>query len=149
MTTIKLREFGVDDFDTWYPLWRGYQAFYKVDIARAASEITWQRLLDAAEPMHGTFVLDESGRPVGLVHYIEHRSCWTVGNYCYLQDLFVEPDLRAKGYGRAMIAHVYERAKEMGCSRVWWLTHESNTDAMVLYDRVADKPGFVQYRKVL
>ncbi len=149
MTTIKLREFAVDDFDTWYPLWRGYQAFYKVDIAREASEITWQRLLDPAEPMHGTFVLDDTGRAVGFVHYIEHRSCWTVGNYCYLQDLFVEPELRAKGYGRAMIAHVYERAKEMGCSRVWWLTHESNTDAMVLYDRVADKPGFVQYRKVL
>ncbi|MCL4743993.1 MAG: GNAT family N-acetyltransferase [Burkholderiaceae bacterium] len=149
MGTVRIRAMGADDFETWYPLWRGYQAFYKVDIAREASEIAWSRLLDDAEPMYGAFALDDAGRPAGLVHTVEHRSFWTVGNYCYLQDLFVEPGLRAKGYGRALIAHVYERAAQRGCSRVWWLTHESNTDAMVLYDRVADKSGFQQYRKIL
>lgn len=149
MSAIEIVPFTANDFDAWYPLWRGYQAFYKVDIARETSEITWQRMLDAAEPMHGVFALDETGRRVGIVHYIEHRSCWTIGDYCYLQDLFVEPDLRAKGYGRALIEHVYAFAKAKGCSRVWWLTHESNTNAMKLYDRIADKPGFVQYRKVV
>jgi ribosomal protein S18 acetylase RimI-like enzyme len=61
----------------------------------------------------------------------------------------VEPDIRGQGAGRALIAHVYAQAAEAGASRVWWLTHESNTPAMLLYDRVADKSGFVQYRKVL
>ena len=89
------------------------------------------------------------GAVVGLVHYIEHRSCWTTGNYMYLQDLFVDPAVRGRGLGRALIEHVYAEAAARGCARVWWLTHESNTDAMVLYDRVADKSGFVQYRKVL
>lgn len=149
MTRITVRMFGKDDDDTWYPLWRGYQAFYKVEIAREVSETTWARLLDPTEPVHGAFALDEKGRPVGLVHYIEHRSCWTVGDYCYLQDLFVEPGLRGRGYGRALIEHVYAFARQARCSRVYWLTHESNVDAMKLYDRIADKPGFVQYRKVL
>jgi GNAT superfamily N-acetyltransferase len=149
MSTIPIRGFEADDFDAWYPLWRGYQAFYEVDIARETSEVTWRRLLDPAEPMHGAFALGEGGRPVGLVHFIEHRSCWTVGNYCYLQDLFVEPGLRGQGHGRALIEHVYARAREAGCSRVWWLTHETNADAMLLYDRIADRSGFVQYRKVL
>ena len=36
----------------------------------------------------------------------------------------------------------------MDCSRVWWLTHETNADAMKLYDKVADRSGFVQYRKL-
>ncbi len=86
---------------------------------------------------------------MGLVHYIQHRSCWTVGDYVYLQDLFVEPDLRGTGIGRALIEHVYARAAAAGASRVWWLTHESNAQAMLLYDRIADKSGFVQFRKVL
>ncbi|MCU0804819.1 MAG: GNAT family N-acetyltransferase, partial [Burkholderiales bacterium] len=79
MNAIELRDFAPADFDAWYPLWRGYQAFYKVDIPLETSRVTWQRLLDADEPMHGTFAL-AAGRPVGIVHYIEHRSCWTVGN---------------------------------------------------------------------
>ena len=94
-------------------------------------------------------VAEEGDRLVGMVHYIQHRSCWTVGDYVYLQDLFVEPDLRGTGIGRALIEHVYARAAEAGASRVWWLTHESNAQAMLLYDRIADKPGFVQYRRNL
>jgi GNAT superfamily N-acetyltransferase len=66
-----------------------------------------------------------------------------------LQDLFVLPALRGTGVGRALIQHVYASALAQGASRVWWLTHESNTDAMHLYDKVADKSGFVQYRKLL
>lgn len=148
MSDFGIRPFAAEDFDAWYPLWRGYQAFYKVDIPRATSEITWQRLLDPTEPMSGVFALD-GGRPAGIVHYIRHRSCWTVGDYCYLQDLFVAPELRGQGAGRRMIEHVYREAERMGCSRVYWLTHETNTDAMQLYDRIADRSGFVQYRKLL
>ena len=148
MNRFDIRPFAEGDFDAWYPLWRGYQTFYKVDIPRETSEVTWQRLLDATEPMHGVFALRD-GRPVGIVHYIRHRSCWTTGDYCYLQDLFVEPDLRGVGAGRRLIEHVYAHAREMGCSRVHWLTHETNTDAMLLYDRIADRSGFIQYRKIL
>jgi GNAT superfamily N-acetyltransferase len=149
MQPVEIRRLEADDFDAWYPLWRGYQAFYQVDIPRETSEVTWARLLDSAEPVHGAFALDGDRSPVGLVHYIEHRSCWTVADYCYLQDLFVAPGVRGAGYGRALIEHVYARAREMGCARVWWLTHETNAEAMQLYDRIADRSGFVQYRKVL
>ena len=89
------------------------------------------------------------GRAVGMVHWILHRSCWTTGDYCYLQDLFVDPALRGGGVGRKLIEHVYAEAGRAGCSRVWWLTHETNTQAMLLYDRIADRSGFVQYRKAL
>ena len=147
MSSEQIRPFTRDDFDTWYPLWRGYQAFYKVDIPRETSDVTWTRLLDPVEPMHGVFALRE-GRPVGIVHYIEHRSCWTVGDYCYLQDLFVDPTVRGTGAGRALIEKVYEIAKEKGAGRVHWLTHETNDTAMLLYDRIADKSGFIQYRKI-
>jgi len=136
------------DYAQWLPLWKGYQHFYKTDISHTTTSTTWDRFHDPAEPMQCA-VAELGDRLVGMVHYIQHRSCWTTGDYIYLQDLFVEPDIRGQGAGRALIAHVYAQAAEAGASRVWWLTHESNTPAMLLYDRVADKSGFVQYRKVL
>ena len=41
-----------------------------------------------------------------------------------------------------------DEARARGCSRVYWLTHETNAEAMRLYDGIADRPGFVQYRKI-
>jgi ribosomal protein S18 acetylase RimI-like enzyme len=76
------------------------------------------------------------------------RSCWTIGDYCYLQDLFVAEDTRDLGLGRALIAAVEERARRAGASRVYWLTQESNVAARALYDKLAERSGFIQYRKL-
>lgn len=51
--------------------------------------------------------------------------------------------------GKALIEAVYAKGKELGSPRVYWLTHETNTQAMVLYNKVAAKSGFVHYRKEL
>ena len=86
---------------------------------------------------------------VALVHYVFHPSTWTPEDYCYLQDLFVSPAYRAQGLGRQLIEAVYSVAETQKCSRVYWLTHESNTSARSLYDQIADHVGFIQYRKNL
>ena len=88
------------------------------------------------------------GKLTGIVHYLYHRSCWTIGNYCYLQDLFVASESRKLGLGRALIEAVYKVAKEEGASRVHWLTHATNTTARALYDTLAESAGFIQYRKL-
>ena len=136
------------DFSQWLLLWKGYQVFYKADIDESTTETTWSRFHNVAEPMHCA-VAEVEGHLIGMVHYIQHRSCWTTGDYIYLQDLFVKSDFRAKGVGRALIQHVYAAAADAGASRVYWLTHNSNSDAMLLYDRIADKTGFIQYRKLI
>jgi GNAT superfamily N-acetyltransferase len=148
MTELVLRPVRDAGHDAWMPLWRGYQAFYKVDIAPQTSAETWRRFLDPAEPMHAVLAW-QGERAVGLVHWILHRSCWSSGDFCYLNDLFAEPDVRGSGVGRALIARVYREAEAAGCSRVYWLTHESNEVAMRPYDRIAERSGFVQYRKAL
>src|SRR5262249_42273221 len=119
----------------------------KVVISDETTTVTWARLHDPAEPMAvlGAYV---GGRLCGIVHYLFHRSCWTVGNYCYLQDLFVAENARHLGLGRALIAAVEERARRAGASRVYWLTHESNAAAPALYDKLAERSGFIQYRKL-
>lgn len=146
---FSVRRVDPADHDVWLPLWKGYQAFYKATIADDVSRTLWSRLLDATEPMHAALALDDADRAVGMVHWLTHRSTWTTGDYCYLQDLFVAAEARGRGVGERLIEHVYGDAAAMGCSRVYWLTHETNHGAMALYDRVADRTGFVQYRKAL
>lgn len=148
MSPVTIRQAAADDFEAWLPLWRGYQTFYKTDIDHATTLTTWQRMLAGDEPMHAALA-ETDGAVVGFVHFIEHRSCWTTGNYMYLQDLFVSEQVRGRGVGRRLIEHVYADAARRGCARVHWLTHDTNTQAMVLYDQVADRSGFVQYRKIL
>ena len=74
---------------------------------------TWSRFHDPAEPMHalGAFAGEAL---VGIVHYLFHRSTWTPGPYCYLQDLFTAEAARGQGAGRALIEAVYERARGGG-----------------------------------
>ncbi len=145
---IEIRPLTARDRDDWLPLWRGYQKFYKVEIPEEVTLVTWARLLDPAEPMAGTLAW-AAAEAVGMVHAVRHRSCWTIGDYIYLQDLFVTPRYRGAGIGRRLIEHAYRAAEKQGCSRVHWLTHETNQDAMLLYDRIAQRSGFLQYRKIL
>src|SRR3712207_5981541 len=115
-----VRPLRPDERAAWEPLWQGYQAFYGVGISAATPDVTWQRFHDPNEAVFalGAYV-DERLR--GVVHYILHRSTWSIGGYCYLQDLFVSEDARGLGLGRALIEGVYDAAKETGASRVYWL----------------------------
>ena len=141
-----------DDFQQWKHLWDGYNAFYgrsgDTALPEATTSMTWARFFDSYEPMHA-LIAEQSGRIVGLVHYLFHRSTISIQPTCYLQDLFTAEAARGKGVGRALIQEVYRRAAETGCSRVYWLTHETNATAMKLYDKVAEKSGFLVYRKML
>jgi GNAT superfamily N-acetyltransferase len=130
----------------WEPLWKGYQLFYKVDLSREVTEATWQRFFDGIEPVHA-LVAEEGKQLIGLVHYLFHRSTWMVGPICYLQDLFTAKAARGKGVGAALIEEVYKRASAAGSTRVYWNTHETNATARLLYDKVATRSGFIQYRK--
>jgi len=140
------------DFADWSILWDGYNAFYGRSGATALpaeiTHATWSRFFDAYEPVHA-LVAERDGAIIGLVHYIFHRSTTMLGPTCYLQDLFTAESERGKGVGRALIEAVYDRTKVAGSTRVYWLTHETNQTAMALYDKVAERSGFVVYRKML
>jgi len=145
--SIEIRPVTPADHAAWLPLWQGYLDFYQTELPAEVSAMTWQRFLDPGEPTHAALAWRD-GQAVGLVQWIFHRSNWLVEHSCYLQDLFVSPELRGGGVGRLLIEHVYAAAKAAGSSRVHWLTHETNSTAMQLYDRIAERSGFVQYRKI-
>jgi GNAT superfamily N-acetyltransferase len=145
---LRIRAVLPSDRARWEALWSGYQTFYKTKISAQTTDMTWERFFDSNEPMYA-LVAEEEGALIGLVHYLFHRSTWTAGPYCYLQDLFTLETARGKGVGRALIEAVYAAAKREGASRVYWLTHETNAEARKLCDKVAQNLGFVQYRKDL
>jgi GNAT superfamily N-acetyltransferase len=130
----------------WLPQWAGYLEFYQASLAPEVTETTFARLTDSDESMFG-LVAELDGRIVGIAHGILHRSTWAKGPYLYLNDLFVSPDVRGSGAGRALIEGVYARADAMGAERVYWLTHETNAKARRLYDSLAMNDGFLEYRR--
>ncbi|WP_144139276.1 GNAT family N-acetyltransferase [Paraburkholderia sp. BCC1884] len=150
--SIQIRPVAPDDFDAWLPLWDGYNTFYgrsgETALPREITQLTWSRFFDAYEPMHA-LVAERNGELLGLVHFLYHRHTTMAAPICYLQDLFTLESLRGKGVGRALIEAVYARAKADGLQRVYWQTHETNQTAMKLYDNVADRSGFLVYRKTL
>ena len=150
--TLTVRPIARADYDQWLPLWDGYNAFYGRFGATALdpeiTRTTWQRFFDAGEPVHA-IVAEEGGVLLGLVHYLYHRSTTSIGPSCYLQDLFTRHEARGRGVGRALIEAVYAAAQAEGSPRVYWQTHETNATAMRLYDQLAEKSGFLVYRKLL
>lgn len=148
MTQIEIHRIPRSYRDAWEELWRAYLDFYEAPFSEQATQTVWDRFHSPDEPMValGAF---ENDVLVGIVHYILHRSTWTVEDYCYLQDLFTREDARGRGVGRTLIEAVCERAKEGGAGRVYWLTQESNETARALYDSVAQRTGFIQYRRML
>lgn len=149
---VVIRAATKDDFPSWKPLWDGYNAFYGREgptaLPAEITQMTWARFFDPSEPMHA-LVAETSGGLLGLVHYLFHRSTTLINPTCYLQDLYTIESARGQGVGRALIEAVYREARVAGSSRVYWLTHETNTVAMTLYDKVAEKSGFLVYRKVV
>jgi GNAT superfamily N-acetyltransferase len=147
-----IRSIARHDHAQWLRLWSGYNAFYgrsgHTALDPEITRITWDRFFDDHEPVHA-LVAERSGELVGLAHYLFHRSTTAIAPFCYLQDLFTDQAARGTGVGRAIIEAVYERAAIKSASRVYWQTHESNAAAMQLYDKVADRSGFLVYRKIL
>jgi len=147
-----IRPVQQSDFARWRILWDGYNSFYgrrgKTALPDTITDTTWVRFFDGYEPMHA-LVAEHSGQLLGLAHFLFHRSTISLASTCYLQDLFTLESARGKGVGRALIEEVYRLAKHAGSGRVYWQTHETNATAMKLYDKVAEKSGFVVYRKTL
>jgi GNAT superfamily N-acetyltransferase len=145
MSEIVVRPLEKADYEDWRRLWTAYLVFYKTSVSETVYATTWERLFTDGEFEPRGFIARADGRAVGLVHYIFHRSCWSVEGNCYLQDLYTDAEARGKGVATALIKAVQEAAGERGVTSVYWMTHETNTTARRLYDKVARRTGFIEY----
>jgi GNAT superfamily N-acetyltransferase len=145
--TLTIRPLRQTDEADWRRLWSGYLAFYETTLPETVYATTFARLLDPARPQQNALVAEQGGRLVGLVHYIFHAHNWRAEDVCYLQDLYVDPETRGTGAGRALIEAVYAAADANGTPAVYWLTQDFNTTARQLYDRIAKVTPFIRYTR--
>lgn len=140
-----VRSIELKDRKRWLELWNGYLVFYKVTLEAAVTEKTWENLLDVNYNMYGFVVEDENGLQ-GMAHYNFQSSTWSPNGYCYLEDLFVDLQVRGGGLGRALIDKVIEVGRERKVARIYWNTDANNAQARILYDSYNLESGKVQYR---
>ena len=146
--SLEIRAALATDKQRWFILWQGYLDFYKTELSTEQSSLTWQRILDPEFNMKCAVAIDD-GLIVGFTTYSLQNSTWSEGGHCYLEDLFVDPAVRGKGVGRALIEYVKSYAIENNCSRLYWNTDEDNATARKLYDTYTLESGKRQYRIAL
>jgi len=145
-STSRVRPLQSDDRARWDDLWAGYLEYYRENLPQSTTDFTWRRLMEGRE-LWGFAGLDDSGRMVGFVHYHFPLSTWSQVNYCYLEDLFVDPWSRGRHVGRSLIEAVYKAADERGSTRVYWHTENTNARAQVLYNQVGYLTPYLQFRR--
>ena len=144
--TITIRPIAPNDKERWLDLFKQYIVFYKSSLSNEQFELSWQRI-------HSDFNINGLvavlvGQVVGLAHYIFRPSTWAEKDFCYLEDLFVDPKVRGKGVGRALIDELHKIAIAKGSKRLYWTTAPENETARKLYDKVAITDR-VQYKIII
>jgi len=133
--SISIRPITQSDKTRWLELFKEYIVFYKSSLSDAQFELTWQRI-NSEFNIKG-LVAEVDNKIVGFTHYIWRPSTWEVEDFCYLEDLYVDPKNRKGGVGRALIKAVEEIAIAKGSKRLYWTTAPDNETARKLYDKVA------------
>lgn len=85
-------------------------------------------------------IAEESGKPVGFALYFYNFSTFVGKPGIYLEDLFVEPEYRGKGYGKALLVALAKIAKEEDCGRFEWSVLDWNTPSIEFYKALGAKP---------
>jgi GNAT superfamily N-acetyltransferase len=140
-----IRDAAPADRKAFLALWQGYLDYYGVDLAPEVTAATWARLLDPASPVKARLA-EVDGQVMGFAIHLHHPSTWVLTEDCYLEDLFVAPEARGQGLGRALIDDLIALARGKGWGRVYWHTRIDNEKARALYDQYVGWDDHIRYR---
>ena len=142
---IKIRAIENRDFPDWLPLWDGNNLGQRDE--EVTSE-TWSRLIDPESKVCG-LVAEQDGALVGLVHYILHPTTGAVRDACYMQDVFVAPEVRRQGIAKKLVEHLSAIGKKEKWARMYWLAEAENENAQALYKSLGVRLDFTFHVLVL
>lgn len=133
-----------DDEADWRRLWAGYLKFYEVQLEPEVTDGLWERIHDPAMPIFA-LIAELDGKPAGLVHGVVHYNTWGLKPICYLEDLYVDEDIRGKRLGQKLIDAMIDKVKAEDWGRLYWHTHAINLSARKLYNRYTPADTMVRY----
>ncbi|KAG8666586.1 hypothetical protein FPOAC1_011396 [Fusarium poae] len=139
------------DYDEWSRLFHAYIDFYNAKIEEDQYARTFDRIIEQKNGLQVLVVRKVCGEEkslVGIAHFFPEQTPWSEKQILLLNDLFVDPSARGAGLGRKLTEAVADIGREMGCTRVQWVTKHDNATARKLYDTMAETQ-FVQYRMTL
>lgn len=147
--SVQIRPIEQADKEAFEGLWEQYNQFYKRTVPSDVTDSTFSRFLAENVRMYAAVAVDpETSKVIGFVTWYPHLSTSSFKEQVYLHDLFVDPSVRNRGAGRALIEHVYEHAKtKLDADAVYWHTQYFNHRAQLLYVKAADRTDFVMYHK--
>ncbi|MBZ0216824.1 MAG: GNAT family N-acetyltransferase [Fimbriimonadaceae bacterium] len=142
---MKIKPVEKSDREIWETFFAAYAAFYKTEVPEGGYDRVWDWIFDPDNDFWCDLAFTDDGTAVGFSQYqLMHRSL-SGAMVCYLSDLYVRPDIRGTGAGRALIDHVIDFARGRGIANVRWLTQDFNYRGRLLYDSYAPKTDFILY----
>ena len=144
---VEIAPITAEEFEELLPLIAAYQRFYKAEPDEARNHTHFGRLLDDHDAGIQFVALDEVGQALGFATLYFPLGSVTPGVACLMNDLFVVPEARGHGIGRALILHCLSYAKAHGFPKIHWQTALDNHTAQRLYDSLpTTRSGWYTYR---
>jgi GNAT superfamily N-acetyltransferase len=138
--TLTIRPATVADVGIILELIRALATYERAPNEVTATESGLKEVLFGKTPAAEVLLAFEKDRPVGFAVFFHNFSTWLGRPGLYLEDLFVRPEHRGKGYGRALLIYLAKIARERGCGRMEWAVLDWNEPAINFYRKLGAKP---------
>jgi GNAT superfamily N-acetyltransferase len=139
--TLRIRPGELADVPVIAELIRGLARYEKLEHEVVMTEEKLTDSLFGERPYAETLIAEEDGEPIGFALFFHNYSTFLAQPGIYLEDLFVLPEWRGGGVGRALLERLAQVAVERGCGRLEWAVLDWNVDAIRFYERLGAKPN--------
>jgi GNAT superfamily N-acetyltransferase len=137
---FEIRDADVADIPMIMQLIRDLATYERAPNDVIATEQDLHEVLFGGEPAAKVVIAFEVGSPVGFAVYFFNFSTWLGRPGLYLEDLFVKPEMRGRGYGRALLVHLAKIARHHNCGRMEWAVLTWNDPAIEFYKKLGAMP---------
>ena len=139
--TLRIRSGEQPDVPLIAELIRGLARYEKLEHEVTLTEEKLDRALFGERPYAETLIAEDDGRAVAFALFFHSFSTFLAQPGIYLEDLFVVPEARGGGVGRALLEKLAQTAVERGCGRLEWAVLDWNEPAIRFYERLGAKPN--------
>jgi GNAT superfamily N-acetyltransferase len=140
-----IRGVAPKDEQRWYAMFAALVTMGTEPCAADAPGFVWGHVSSVDDPMRLLIAANSSDEAIGFLLYLTHPYSWSRRPIAYLLDLFVEPDCRGSGVGRALIERLAEIGRKSGWLKIYWMTQADNDEAHALYGKIARRSPLVRY----